>query len=62
MSEQAQRDPRGAETSRDRTVGQKVASGRPSWTPFAALVSVAGVIAVLVTLVVALAALAYFLA
>ena len=48
--------------SDDRTTGQQVASGRPAWTPFAALGSVAGVIALLVVLAVGLAALAYFLA
>jgi hypothetical protein len=46
----------------ERTTEQKVASGRPEWTPFALLGSVFGVIAVLVAVVVALAALAYFLA
>jgi hypothetical protein len=46
----------------ERTTEQKVASGRPEWTPFALLGSVIGVIAVLVAIVVALAALAYFLA
>jgi hypothetical protein len=46
----------------ERTIEQKVASGRPEWTPFALLGSVIGVIVVLVAVVVALAALAYFLA
>jgi hypothetical protein len=46
----------------ERTTEQKIASGRPEWTPFALLGSVFGVIAVLVAIVVALAALAYFLA
>jgi hypothetical protein len=46
----------------ERTTEQQVASGRPDWTPFALLGSVIGVIAVLVAIVVALAALAYFLA
>ena len=46
----------------DRTTEQEIASGRPSWTPFALLGSVAGVIFALVAIVVALAALAYFLA
>lgn len=46
----------------ERTTEQKVASGRPEWTPFALLGSVFGVIAVLVAIVVALAALAYYLA
>jgi hypothetical protein len=46
----------------ERTTEQKIASGRPEWTPFALLGSVIGVIAVLVAIVVALAALAYFLA
>jgi hypothetical protein len=50
------------DVSDGRTVGQEVASGRPAWTPFAALGSVFGVIAVLVVIVVALAALAYVLA
>lgn len=45
----------------DRTTGQKLASGRPAWTPFAALASVAGVIGLLVAVVVGMAALAYFL-
>jgi hypothetical protein len=45
-----------------RTVEQEVASGRPAWTPFAVLGSVIGVIAALVTVVVAFAALAYYLA
>jgi hypothetical protein len=49
-------------TDDERTTEQKVASGRPDWTPFALLGSVMGVIAVLVVLVVAVAALAYFLA
>jgi hypothetical protein len=57
-----QRDPVEREMPDDRTTGQKLASGRPAWTPFVALGSVAGVIAVLVTIVVGLAALAYFLA
>jgi hypothetical protein len=46
----------------ERTTEQQIASGRPEWTPFALLGSVIGVIAVLVAIVVALAALAYFLA
>jgi hypothetical protein len=46
----------------DRTAEQKIASGRPEWTPFALLGSVIGVIAVVVAIVVAIAALAYFLA
>ena len=46
----------------ERSTEQQVASGRPAWTPFAALGSVAGVIALLVLIVVGLAALAYFLA
>ena len=49
-------------TDEDRSTEQQVASGRPAWTPFAALGSVAGVIAVLVVIVVGVAALAYFLA
>jgi hypothetical protein len=57
-----QRDPVERDVPDDRTAGQKLASGRPAWTPFAALGSVAGVIAVLVVFVVALAALAYYLA
>jgi hypothetical protein len=55
-------DPAEREMPDDRTAGQKLASGRPAWTPFAALGSVAAVIALLVAVVVALAALAYFLA
>lgn len=47
------------DVSDGRTVGQEVASGRPAWTPFAALGSVIAVIAVLVAIVVALA---YFVA
>ena len=46
----------------ERTTEQELASGRPSWTPFALLGSVAGVIFLLVVLVVALAAVAYLLA
>lgn len=46
----------------ERSTEQKIASGRPEWTPFALLGSVIGVIGVLVVVVVALAALAYFLA
>jgi hypothetical protein len=46
----------------ERTTEQKIASGRPEWTPFALLGSVTGVIALLVVVVVGLAALAYFLA
>jgi len=57
-----QRDPADRELENDRTAGQQLASGRPAWTPFAALGSVAGIIAVLVLLVVGLAALAYYLA
>lgn len=57
-----QRDPAERDVENDRTTGQQLASGRPAWTPFAALGSVAGVIAVLVVLVVGLAALAYYLA
>ena len=37
----------------ERTTEQKIASGRPEWTPFALLGSVFGVIAVLVAVVVA---------
>ncbi|HEY6114020.1 MAG TPA: hypothetical protein VIV37_07930 [Gaiellaceae bacterium] len=62
MSEQMQRDPAESELSDDRTAGQELASGRAGWTPFAALGSVAGVIAALAALVIGLAALAYFLA
>lgn len=62
MSEQMQRDPAESEFSDDRTAGQELASGRAGWTPFAALGSVAGVIAALAALVIGLAALAYFLA
>lgn len=57
-----QRDPTERDLPEDPTAGQKLASGRPTWTPFVALGSVAGVIAVLVAIVVALAALAYSLA
>ena len=46
----------------ERTTEQKIASGRTEWTPFAVLGSVFGVVALLVVVVVALAALAYFLA
>ena len=46
----------------ERTTEQEIASGRPSWTPFALLGSVAGVVFLLVVIVVALAAIAYFLA
>jgi len=46
----------------ERTTEQKIASGRTEWTPVAVLGSVFGVIALLVVVVVALAALAYFLA
>ena len=46
----------------ERTTDQEIASGRPSWTPFALLGSVAGVIFLLVVIVVALAAIAYLLA
>jgi hypothetical protein len=52
----------GVADEEERTTEQKIASGRPEWTPFALLGSVFGVIAVLVAIVVALAALAYFLA
>jgi hypothetical protein len=62
VTEHLQPDPAEREMPDDRTAGQKLASGRPAWTPFAALGSVALVIAVLVAVVVALAALAYFLA
>jgi hypothetical protein len=62
VAEDVQRDPAERDLSNERTAGQELASGRPGWTPFAALGSVAGVIAVLVALAVALAALAYFLA
>ena len=62
MSEQLQRDPAEQDLSEDRTAGQEIASGRPGWTPFAALGSVAGVIAVFAALVIALAVLAYSLA
>lgn len=62
MSEQAQRDPAESDLSEERTAGQELASGRASWTPFAALGSVAGVIALIAALVIGLAALAYFLA
>ena len=62
MTEHLQRDPVEREMPEDRSAGQKLASGRPAWTPFAALGTVAAVIAVLVAVVVALAALAYFLA
>ena len=50
------------DVSYGRTVGKEVASGRPAWTPFAALGSVIGAIAVLVAVVGALVALAYLLA
>jgi hypothetical protein len=62
MSEQMQRDQAESDLSEDRTAGQDIASGRPGWTPFAVLGSVAGVIAVFAALVIGLAALAYFLA
>jgi hypothetical protein len=62
VSEQMQRDPAEQELSEDRTAGQELASGRPGWTPFAALGSVAGVIAVFAVLVIGLAVLAYSLA
>jgi hypothetical protein len=62
MSEQMQRDPAEQDVSEDRTASQELASGRPGWTPFAALGSVAGVIAVLAALVIGLAVLAYSLA
>jgi len=62
MSEQMQRDLAEQDLSKDRTAGQELASGRPGWTPFAALGSVAGVIAVLAALVIGLAVLAYSLA
>lgn len=63
MSDREQTVVRAEEDVSDgRTVSQEVASGRPAWTPFAALGSVIGVIAVLVAVGVALAALAYFLA
>jgi hypothetical protein len=62
MSEQMQRDAAEQDVSEDRTAGQELASGRPGWTPFAALGSVAGVIAVLAALVIGLAVLAYSLA
>ena len=57
-----QRDPAERDLTEDRTAGQELASGRPARTPFVALGSVAGVIAVLVAIVIGLAALAYFLA
>lgn len=56
------RDPAEKDLPEDRATGQELASGRAGWTPFAALGSVAGVIAVLAALVIGLAALAYFLA
>jgi hypothetical protein len=62
VTEHLQHDPAEREMPDDRTAGQKLASGRPAWTPFAALGTVAAVIAVLVAVVIALAALAYFLA
>jgi len=62
MSDQMQRDPAERDLSEDRTPGQELASGRPGWTPFAALGSVAGVIAVIAALVIGLAVLAYSLA
>ena len=62
MTEQMQRDPAEQALTEDRTAGQELASGRPGWTPFAALGSVAGVIAVLAALVIGLAVLAYSLA
>lgn len=62
MTEQLQPDPAEREMPGDRTAGQKLASGRPAWTPFVALGSVAVVIALVVAVVVGLAALAYFLA
>ena len=62
MSEEMQRDSAEQELSEDRTAGQELASGRPGWTPFAALGSVAGVIAVFAALVIGLAVLAYSLA
>ena len=62
MSEQMQRDPAERDLTDDRSAGQELASGRPAWTPFAALGSVAGVIAVFAALVIGLAAVAYFLA
>lgn len=45
-----------------RAVEQEVASGRSWTTPFVALGSVVGVIAIVVAIVLALAMLAYFLA
>jgi hypothetical protein len=62
MSERDRVVPAEQDVSDGRTVGQELASGRPAWTPFAALGSVIGVIAVLVGVAVALAALAYILA
>ena len=62
MSEQMQRDPAEQDLSEDRSAGQELASGRPGWTPFAALGSVAGAIAVFAALVIGLAALAYYVA
>jgi hypothetical protein len=62
MSERMEPDRAERDLSEDRTAGQELASGRPGWTPFAALGSVAGVIAVLAAIVIGLAALAYFLA
>ena len=62
MSEEMQRDRAEHDLSEDRTAGQELASGRAGSTPFAALGSVAGVIAVFAALVIGLAALAYYVA
>ena len=62
MGERMQPDRAEQDLTEDRTAGQELASGRPGWTPFAALGSVAGVIAAFAALVIGLAALAYFLA
>lgn len=62
MTEREHVAPEEQEVPDGRTAEQELASGRPAWTPFAALGSVFGVIAVVVVLVVGLAALAYMLA
>ncbi|HET8968379.1 MAG TPA: hypothetical protein VFN06_03025 [Gaiellaceae bacterium] len=62
MSEQMRRDSAEQKLSEDRSAGQELASGRPGWTPFAALGSVAAVIALFAALVIGIAVLAYFLA
>ncbi|HEX4746426.1 MAG TPA: hypothetical protein VFU99_06035 [Gaiellaceae bacterium] len=46
----------------ERTPEQDLASGRPAWTPFALLASVAGAIAVLVVIALVLVVVAYGLA